>query len=126
MSSQGPLPDANIVMNACKELLASSELAYNHAAARDFVGLATAIDRRGTAINALKALGDLTALPQELREPIRDVLRAVARIDEDIAKVLRRQMAADQRAIADITAKAKAFSAYDRGLPRTRSFDRQK
>lgn len=126
MSSPDQTPDANIIMNACKELLASSELAYNHAATRDFVGLATAIDRRGLAINTLKDLGDLTVLPRTLREPIQDTLKAVARIDEEIAKVLRRQMAADQRSINDITAKVKAFSAYDRVLPRTHNFDRQK
>jgi hypothetical protein len=126
MPSGTPLPDAESILTACKELLAASELAYSHAAERDFVLLAAAITQRGKAIQILKDSGDLTTLPEELREPVQDTLLAVSRIDEEIGKVIRREMAADQRAIVDITAKAKAFSAYDRALPRPPNFDKQK
>ena len=106
-------------------MLAASELAYSHAAERDFVLLGAAITKE-KAIQVLKASGDLASLPEDLREPVQNILLAVSRIDEEIGKVLRREMAADQRAIVDITAKAKAFSAYDRALPRPPNFDRQK
>ena len=126
MFSRGPSPDRESILTACKELLAASELAYSHAAERDLVLLGAAITQRGKAIQVLKASGDLASLPEDLREPVQNILLAVSRIDEEIGKVLRREMAADQRAIVDITAKAKAFSAYDRALPRPPNFDRQK
>ncbi|HHW26941.1 MAG TPA: hypothetical protein GXX23_06330 [Firmicutes bacterium] len=126
MPSEGLGPDTENVMAALRELLAASQLAYNHAAARDFVLLAAAIDQRTMAIKTLKDFGDLESLPAEAREPARDILTAVVKIDEEIAKVLRREMAADQRAILDITARSKAFSAYDRALPKPQNFDRQK
>ncbi len=114
------------VLRFCKDLLECSQKAWESASVRDFAQLASAMERRSKIIDGLKAQGDLRLLSQATTETARESFLSVTRIDEEIAKVLRHEMASDQRMIQDIASKARALSAYGRVLHSDRNFDRCK
>lgn len=118
--------ESGTLVETARDLAAVTEKAWDYAAARDFVRLAEAIERRGHLIKTLRSMGDLSSLPTRLRAEVAQVLERTQEIDCDIKRVLENEMASDNQAITDAATKAKALSAYERMVPHARRFDKHK
>ena len=114
------------LLKQCGNLLFLSERALGQVLAGDLLGFKETIDRRGKVINQIRKNGELSALPQDVKEGVRDGFLAVRKIDQEITRFLRREMKDNQDKTAALVSKAKALSAYDKVLPKPHSFDKAK
>ena len=108
-----------------REFLAVSQRAWDSAASRDFTALAAALDERAQLIKGFKAFDPTVMDPARKREVV-GVLEAARKIDGEIRKALGHEMEQDSRAIRETANKARALSAYDRSLGKSRRFDNTK
>jgi len=114
------------VLDAIRRLVTVTRAVRDSAVARDFDSLPEAIEQREEIISSLKSQGGVANVAGAHRSEVVEALLKIREMEDEVVKVFESEMATDNQAIEDVTAKARALSAYERLVPKPRRFDTQK
>lgn len=114
------------VVGTARALVQASQAVRDAAVARDFDGLARAIERRAEIIAMFRTMDKLTDLSTRDRDEVIAALQEIQALDNEVKEVLENEMAVENRAIRDVATKSKVLSAYERAVPKPQRFDTHK